>query len=184
MGLGLRGGGTVPGVGELLRLGRDEATVDRVVEALDTDGCVVVERYLDDAKVAALKDELAPYRETTPEGRNDFEGHSTRRVYALFAKVRGFDDVATDPLVLGVLDDVLGPSYQLSGPIGIDIGPGESPQGLHRDDVGVPRALAAPADRAQHDVGARRLHRRQRRDRHHPRAATAAHPRTCRRRRR
>jgi ectoine hydroxylase-related dioxygenase (phytanoyl-CoA dioxygenase family) len=130
----------VPGVGALARLGRDEATVDRMVEALDADGCVVVERYLDDAKVAGLKAELAPYREATPKGRNDFEGYATRRIYALFAKVRGFDDVATDPLVLGVLDRVLGPHYQLSGPVGIDIGPDESPQGLHRDDVVYPLA--------------------------------------------
>ena len=130
----------MPGVGELLRLGRDDATVDRVVEALHDDGCVVVERYLDEATVAALAAELAPYREQTPEGRNDFEGFSTRRIYALFAKVRGFDDLAIDPLVLGALDGVLGPHYQLSGPVGIDIGPGESPQGLHRDDVVYPLA--------------------------------------------
>ena len=36
-----------------------------------------------------------------------------------------------------MLDRVLG-HYQLSGPVGIDIGPGETPQGLHRDDVVYP----------------------------------------------
>ena len=61
----------------------------------------------------------------------------TRRIYALFAKVRGFDELATDPLLLGVLDRVLG-HCQLSGPVGIDVGPGETPQGLHRDDVVYP----------------------------------------------
>jgi ectoine hydroxylase-related dioxygenase (phytanoyl-CoA dioxygenase family) len=134
---GLASRGTVARVGDLLRLTRAEATVDRCVEALHDDGCVVVERYLDEAKVAALKAELAPFRDQTPLGRNDFEGFATRRVYALFAKVRGFDDLAIDPLLLGVLDEVLG-HYQLSGPVGIDIGPGESPQGLHRDDVVYP----------------------------------------------
>lgn len=119
-------------MGTLLRLDRD-ASVDEVVGALDRDGCVVVERFIDAAKIAALKEELAPYRAATPEGRNDFEGFATRRVYALFAKVRGFDELAIHPLLLGVLDRVLG-EYQLSGPVGIDIGPGESPQGLHRDD--------------------------------------------------
>lgn len=119
-------------MGDLLRLDAD-SSVDDVVGALDRDGCVVVERFLDDAKVTALKEELAPFRAVTPEGRNDFEGFATRRVYALFAKVRGFDELAIHPLLLGVLDRVLG-HYQLSGPVGIDIGPGESPQGLHRDD--------------------------------------------------
>ena len=120
-------------MGELLRLTREDADVASVTAALDRDGCVVVERFLDEAKVTALREELAPHREATPLGRNDFEGFDTRRIYALFAKVRGFDDLATDPLLLGVLDEVLG-HYQLSGPVGIDIGPGESPQGLHRDD--------------------------------------------------
>lgn len=114
-------------------LARDLASVETIADALDRDGCVVIEKYLDPAKVEALRAELAPFREQTPDGRNTFEGFSTRRIYALFAKVRGFDEVAIDPLVLGVLDRVLG-HYQLSGPVGIDIGPGESPQGLHRDD--------------------------------------------------
>jgi ectoine hydroxylase-related dioxygenase (phytanoyl-CoA dioxygenase family) len=111
--------------------------VAEVVAALDEHGCAVVERCIDDAKVAALKDELAPHREATPLGRNDFEGFDTRRIYALFAKTRGFDELATHPLLLGVLDEVL-QHYQLSGPVGIDIGPGESAQGLHRDDVVYP----------------------------------------------
>ncbi len=111
--------------------------VAQVVAALDEHGCAVVERFIDDAKVAALKDELAPHREATPLGRNDFEGFDTRRIYALFAKTRGFDELATHPLLLGVLDEVL-QHYQLSGPVGIDIGPGESAQGLHRDDVVYP----------------------------------------------
>jgi ectoine hydroxylase-related dioxygenase (phytanoyl-CoA dioxygenase family) len=111
--------------------------VDDVVRALDEHGCAVVERYIDDDEVGALKDGLRPFREQTPLGRNDFEGFDTRRIYALFAKVRGFDRLAIDPLLLGVLDQVLG-EYQLSGPVGIDIGPGETAQGLHRDDVVYP----------------------------------------------
>jgi ectoine hydroxylase-related dioxygenase (phytanoyl-CoA dioxygenase family) len=111
--------------------------VDAVVDALERDGCVVVERFICPEKVAALKAELAPHREQNPLGRNDFEGFATKRIYALFAKVRGFDELATDPLLLGVLDRVLG-QYQLSGPVGIDIGPDETPQGLHRDDVVYP----------------------------------------------
>jgi ectoine hydroxylase-related dioxygenase (phytanoyl-CoA dioxygenase family) len=123
-------------MGALPRLDAD-ASVDDVVTALDVAGCAVVEHFLDDAKVAALREELAPFRSTTPEGRNDFEGFETRRVYALFAKVRGFDELATHPLLLAVLDRVLH-DYQLSGPVGIDIGPGESAQILHRDDVVYP----------------------------------------------
>ena len=47
----------------------DGATVDLVVDALEADGCVVVEGFLSAPKVAALKDELAPHRQQTPLGR-------------------------------------------------------------------------------------------------------------------
>ena len=125
-------------MGELPRLSPGEADVDRVVAALDARrGCVVVERFIDEAKVAALKDELAPHRQQTPLGRNDFEGFDTKRIYALFAKTRGFDELAIAPAPARRARRVLG-HYQLSGPVGIDIGPGESAQGLHRDDVVYP----------------------------------------------
>ena len=44
-----------------------------------------------------------------------------------------FDAAAIHPLLLGVFDRVLG-HYQLSAPTGIQIGPGEQAQVLHRDD--------------------------------------------------
>ena len=53
-------------------------------------------------------------------------------MYALFAKTRAFDRAAVHPLLLGVLDRVLG-HYQLSAPTGIQIGPGERAQVLHQD---------------------------------------------------
>ena len=75
-----------------------------------------------------------PSSSSTPTGRDDFEGRLTRRVYALFAKTRSLDALATHPVVLGVLDSVLG-QYQLSAPTGISIGPGEGAQPLHPDDA-------------------------------------------------
>ncbi len=77
---------------------------------------------------------LARILPTNPFGRDDFEGHRTRRVYALFAKTRALDNAATHPLVLAVLDRVLG-HYQLSAPTAIEIGPDEVAQPLHPDDA-------------------------------------------------
>ena len=108
--------------------------VDDVVAAIEEDGFALVERFIDAGRAAKIREELAGVLEKTPEGRNDFEGFSTRRIYALFAKTRAFDDLATHPLLLGVLDRVLGESYQLSAPGGIEIGPGEKAQVLHTDD--------------------------------------------------
>ena len=110
-----------------------EATVDSVAAGLEADGYVVVEGVLSPEQVAATRADLRSVLDRTPTGRNDFEGFATKRVYALFAKTRAFDGPATDPLLLGVLERVLGPC-QLSAPVGIQIGPGEKAQVLHRDD--------------------------------------------------
>jgi ectoine hydroxylase-related dioxygenase (phytanoyl-CoA dioxygenase family) len=92
---------------------------------------------LDAGEVAAIRDELTSIVESVPTGRNAFEGFSTRRIYAIFAKTRLLDGPVTHPLVLGVLDDVLR-HYQLSAPTGIQIGPGEAAQALHHDDATYP----------------------------------------------
>jgi ectoine hydroxylase-related dioxygenase (phytanoyl-CoA dioxygenase family) len=111
-----------------------EATADQVAEALGREGYAIVERLLARDEAAAKRAELTRILSETPVGRNDFEGFKTRRIYALFAKTRAFDGPATHPLVLGVLDRALGPSYQLSAPVGIEISPGETAQVLHTDD--------------------------------------------------
>ena len=104
-----------------------------VAQRLIEDGYVVVTGMLDQAGVRAARADLDRVLQVTKTGRNSFEGYDTQRVYALFAKTRMFDQAATDPLLLGVLDQVLG-HYQLSAPVGICIGPGEKAQILHRDD--------------------------------------------------
>jgi hypothetical protein len=84
-------------------------------------------------EVAVIKADLERVLEDVPYGRNDFEGHQTKRIYNLFAKTRTLDDVALHPLLLGVLDRVLG-LYQFSAPVGIQIGPGNPAQVIHMDD--------------------------------------------------
>jgi ectoine hydroxylase-related dioxygenase (phytanoyl-CoA dioxygenase family) len=109
------------------------ATVDRVVTAMDRDGYAVVERVLPAEQVAIIKSDLERVLEDVPYGRNEFEGHHTKRIYNLFAKTRTLDEVALHPLLLGVLDRVLG-HYQFSAPVGIQIGPGSPAQVIHSDD--------------------------------------------------
>jgi ectoine hydroxylase-related dioxygenase (phytanoyl-CoA dioxygenase family) len=119
------------------------ATVDAVVQALDAQGYCVVEGALSPEALEAARMSLLEVLAATPQGRNAFEGFRTQRVYALFAKTRAFDNATLDPLVLAVLDAVLG-QYQLSAPVGIQIGPGEKPQVLHRDQSIYPLPLGFP----------------------------------------
>jgi len=104
-----------------------------LLDVLDRDGYVIVEGVLSRERTREVRAELSRILETVPTGRNDFEGHRTRRIYAVFAKTRALDELAVHPIVLGVLDRVLG-QYQLSAPTGIEIGPGERAQALHHDD--------------------------------------------------
>jgi hypothetical protein len=104
-----------------------------VAQRLMDDGYVIVTGMMTEDEVRAARADLDRVLAATPTGRNPFEGFSTQRVYALFAKTRMFDAAATGPLLLEVLDQVLG-HYQLSAPVGIRIGPGEKEQILHRDD--------------------------------------------------
>ncbi len=104
-----------------------------VAERLMADGYVIVTGMLSQDAWRAARADLDRVLRATPTGRNSFEGYSTQRVYALFAKTRVFDQIAIDPVLTQVLDQVLG-HYQLSAPVGIRIGPGEKAQILHRDD--------------------------------------------------
>jgi len=115
-------------------VGAATVSVSEVLSTLERDGCAVVEGVLSPEEVVATRAELGRILEDTPSGRNLFEGARTKRVYALFRKTRSLDTAAIHPLVTGVLDDVL-VDYQLSGPTGIEIGPGEAAQVLHYDDA-------------------------------------------------
>ena len=105
-----------------------------VAARLPQDGYVVVTVMMDAAGLETARADLQRVLAATPTGRNAFEGFTTQRVYALFAKTRTFDQAATHPLLLAVLAEVLG-NCQLSAPVGIRIGPGEKAQILHRDDA-------------------------------------------------
>jgi ectoine hydroxylase-related dioxygenase (phytanoyl-CoA dioxygenase family) len=109
-------------------------SADEVVAAMDEQGYAVVEALLTPDQVSVIKADLGRILEDVPFGRNDFEGFATKRIYNLFAKTRVLDELALHPLLLSVLDRVLG-LYQFSAPVGIQIGPGERAQVLHCDDI-------------------------------------------------
>src|SRR6202042_2647367 len=138
-----------------------------VAQRLLEDGYVIVSDLLSPDELAAARADLSRVLQATPTGRNGFEGRATQRVYALFAKTRTFDAAATGPLLLEVLDQVLG-HYQLSAPVGIRIGPGETAQVLHRDDSVYPLPTAPPGSPPAATAG-RRAAGRPRRIRFRPR---------------
>lgn len=122
---------------------RSPTTVDAVVDMLDAEGYAILPGLLDPHDAIAIRRELVRLLDGVPTGRNSFEGFHTRRLYALFGKTRAVDDLALHPLVLDAVQAVLG-SCLLSAPTGIEIGPGEQAQVLHRDEGIYPVAYPHP----------------------------------------
>lgn len=110
-----------------------KTTTDADLERLRRDGYVIVEDILDPEVLAAVRGGLAPYL-GSHRGRNAFEGHTTERVYTLAARGKLFEDIATHPHILALVDAFLRPGYLLSVSHAINILPGEKRQGLHSDD--------------------------------------------------
>ncbi len=109
-------------------------TLGAELDALATDGFVVLPKVLTADEIAAIERALAPYLDGMRMGRNRFEGLETQRVYALLAKSPVFADLVSHPRVLRLLDHLLDPNYLLSAALAIHLGPGSERQPLHFDD--------------------------------------------------
>ncbi len=126
-------------------------SLDDYRRELDQTGYVIFPDVLKPAKIAALRQALAPYlAPENPTGRNDFEGVKTHRVYALLAKSPVFAELATQPLALAFAEAELGASCLLSACLAINLYPGETAQPWHYDDA----HADAPRPRASFGVSA------------------------------
>ena len=103
--------------------------------ALDADGACIVERLIDTTVTAAIRAELAPHIDLTPNGSDDFTGRNTSRTGGLVVRSPTSRDALRHPLVLGTCDIVLDhvTSYQVHLTQSIAIGPGSPAQPIHRD---------------------------------------------------
>lgn len=117
------------------------AAVRTTLEEIDERGYAVLEGALTTSEVAAVRGALAPHLADGPFGRNDFEGFQTKRVYALPTKSRAFDRLIEDDTVFAVTEALLGADFLLTAALAIDLGPEETAQDLHYDEVfyGLPR---------------------------------------------
>jgi ectoine hydroxylase-related dioxygenase (phytanoyl-CoA dioxygenase family) len=108
---------------------------ERVGEALARDGCAVVERLVPAATLRAALEELAPWLDATPTGRDDFAGRRTRRTGGLVARSPTCRTLIQHPLILATTSRLLegATSFQLHLTQVIAIGPGEPGQPIHRD---------------------------------------------------
>jgi ectoine hydroxylase-related dioxygenase (phytanoyl-CoA dioxygenase family) len=122
------------------------APVEEVVEILNQDGGVIIERLIDAATVAAINREVDGWVDGADPAMRHlnpaiqmFFGDRTKHVGGVAGKSRTFaTEVMIHPLLLGICDAILGPScatYQLNLAHLIVRGPGAEHQFLHRDEL-------------------------------------------------
>lgn len=111
------------------------ASLDQLLARYHEDGFAILRGVLDAGEVEALRAALQPYLDLGIQGRNDFEGKRTQRVYSLVGRGTVFERTAEHPAVLEFVDQLLRPGYLLTASQAICIHPGETPQPLHYDDV-------------------------------------------------
>ena len=117
------------------------------LERMKQDGYTIVERVLEPAQIAALRDDvwrLEAELATTPAS-NVFEGVRTTRIYNLLARGAIYHQVAVHDRVLPIVEGVLDRGCLVSSLSSIAIGPGEAPQPLHADDQLIPLPKPHPS---------------------------------------
>jgi ectoine hydroxylase-related dioxygenase (phytanoyl-CoA dioxygenase family) len=101
---------------------------------LDRDGFTILHDFLSPADFHEVRRVLALYL-GSHMGRNEFEGRATERVYTLVARARVFWKITLDPRIMALCERFLEPGFLLTASQAIRIGPGETPQPFHADDL-------------------------------------------------
>ena len=127
------------------------ASAEQVEAALLRDGVVIIDRLNREDFVERILDEVSPWFNRTQTAEGEWLGFRTRRLHGLLAKSAAIRENVLNPLILAVMDRVLGPwcdKYQMGSCSISSIGPGETAQELHRDDLMYP--FSHPMERVPH----------------------------------
>jgi len=116
--------------------------------AFDRDGGLIVEDFIAPELLARLQADVAPMiaaqqpGSTTPGMWTEFHGDQTKRITGLPTKSPAWIDLLCDPRYQEMGDRYLGEGdYWLNTGQIICIGPNETPQMLHRDELNWPEAM-------------------------------------------
>ena len=122
-------------MGELIYF-EAEADTEEILKAFRENGaCVILNLMNGDLKSRVL-DELKPFIESTPDGRDDFTGKQTGRTGALIARSAASRELVMDHVITDLATQFLEPytdKIQLHLTQVIDIRPGQGAQPRHRD---------------------------------------------------
>ncbi|MBV9662665.1 MAG: phytanoyl-CoA dioxygenase family protein [Actinobacteria bacterium] len=118
----------------------DSATLNEHAKRIADDGYTIVEGAIEPGVIDALNDDLARIERDLDiqPASNNFEGVATLRVYNLLVHGEVWQQVPLHDNVLPVVERVLDPGCLISSLSSINIGPGETAQPIHADDMLIP----------------------------------------------
>ena len=126
----------------------DDLDWERVWAAFDRDGGLVVEDFIAPPLLARLQQEVAPLITSKTPGSTteglwtEFHGEQTKRITGLPTHSPAWVELLCDERYRAMGDRYLGAhDYWLNTGQLICIGPGETPQMLHRDELNWPQAI-------------------------------------------
>jgi ectoine hydroxylase-related dioxygenase (phytanoyl-CoA dioxygenase family) len=120
---------------ELPRVAADINPID-LADLFDEHGGVIIENLISADEIELIKNEILLMVKQSPLGLDEFEGKSTTRTGGLIARSKEIRKLVANPLILAMIKDIFGDetAFQVNQGQLIAIGPGESPQPIHRDD--------------------------------------------------
>lgn len=124
------------------------AKANEIWSTIDEHGGVIIDDFLDSDLLTRLQEDFAPLVANHPPGAatghdfwKTFHGTETKRITGIAEVSTAWGDLLCDPLYKGMGDHYLGEdNYYLNTGQLICIGPGETPQLLHRDELNWPEA--------------------------------------------
>jgi ectoine hydroxylase-related dioxygenase (phytanoyl-CoA dioxygenase family) len=106
------------------------AAAAEVEREIATSGYAIVPGLLGERDLTAARNQLGELAESADWGTG-FDGARTRRVWAPLAVTRCMDAAALDPLVLDVVERLIGAGAQFGNTCAIQVHPGQEAQVLH-----------------------------------------------------
>jgi ectoine hydroxylase-related dioxygenase (phytanoyl-CoA dioxygenase family) len=121
----------------------NSASREEIQTLLERDGCLIINNAIGLDVIDALLGDLEPYLASKPTGNGNFTGFDTKRLHSLFQKSDRIGEFIVHDKLMEVMDAALKPfcdNYQLTSNSITAIGPGETVQPMHRDDLLYPIA--------------------------------------------
>jgi|TARA_B110000902_G_scaffold262593_1_gene339790 ectoine hydroxylase-related dioxygenase (phytanoyl-CoA dioxygenase family) len=101
---------------------------------INMQGYTIIENFLSPDVLTAVRQRLVQLLGSF-NGRNNFEGHKTERIYTLVGRGKVFEDIVEDPKIMALCAEFLLPNFLLTANQAISIAAAETAQPFHTDDA-------------------------------------------------